>query len=81
METIMSRTQRRNKVRHLALSITCLFMVTGPVKSVSLPDGYFRLMEAGSMQVEARLDSEPNADLERLESKSGWRHFPSVHGR
>lgn len=41
-----------------------------------LPAGYFRLMEAGVAQVEARLNAEPNLDLQTLEARPGWRHFP-----
>ncbi|PYU97115.1 MAG: hypothetical protein DMG08_00575, partial [Acidobacteria bacterium] len=41
-----------------------------------LPAGYFRLMEAGSAKVEERLNAEPGADLQALESRPGWRHFP-----
>jgi hypothetical protein len=40
-----------------------------------LPGRYFRYMEAGAAQVEARLTAEPNADLESLEKTAGWKHF------
>jgi hypothetical protein len=41
----------------------------------TLPAAYFRLLEAGSAKIEARLNAEPGADLKKLESQSGWRHF------
>lgn len=44
--------------------------------SGELPGRYFRLLEAGSAQVEARLAAEPSADLQTLEARPGWRHFP-----
>ena len=42
----------------------------------ALPSRYFRLLEAGAKQVEQRLAAEPAADLEKLEARPGWRHFP-----
>jgi hypothetical protein len=42
----------------------------------ALPSQYFRLLEAGAKQVEQRLAAEPAADLEKLEARPGWRHFP-----
>lgn len=43
-----------------------------------LPARYFRLLEAGIAQVEERLAAEPAADLQALEARPGWRHFPSA---
>jgi hypothetical protein len=43
--------------------------------AASLPGRYFELLEAGSRQVEARLDGEPGATLESLETTLGWKHF------
>ena len=40
-----------------------------------LPSRYFELLEAGSRQVESRLDAEPGATLESLETTPGWKHF------
>ncbi|HUG81735.1 MAG TPA: hypothetical protein VML01_08725, partial [Bryobacterales bacterium] len=42
----------------------------------SLPGRYFELMEAGVAKVEAKLKSQPGADLKTLENSRGWRHFP-----
>jgi hypothetical protein len=41
-----------------------------------LPAAYFRLMEAGAKQAQARLDAMPSAGLAELEKDSRWRHFP-----
>lgn len=41
----------------------------------ALPGRYFELMEAGAIQVDARLTAEPNADLDNLEKTPGWKHF------
>ena len=46
--------------------------------NVELPAQYFRLLEAGTFRVEERLTAEPEADLETLEAKPGWGHFPSA---
>src|SRR5579864_4350969 len=40
-----------------------------------LPGRYFQLIEAGSKQVETRLDADPNVDLAKLEQTPGWKHF------
>ena len=44
--------------------------------AAKLPARYFQLLEAGSAQVEKRLDAQPAADLEALEKQLEWRHFP-----
>ncbi len=41
-----------------------------------LPARYFELLEAGAAQVEKRLVAEPTADLQALETKPEWHHFP-----
>jgi hypothetical protein len=43
-----------------------------------LPAQYFRLLHAGLAQVQQRLAAEPAADLQALEARPGWRHFPSA---
>jgi hypothetical protein len=40
-----------------------------------LPGRYFRIMEAGTREVDARLLEEPGANLESLEKTPGWKHF------
>jgi hypothetical protein len=50
--------------------------IAAPLSAVELPAHYYRLLEAGSAMVEARLNAEPSADLKTLESRAGWRHFP-----
>src|SRR5438105_2427283 len=40
-----------------------------------LPARYFELIQAGASQVEARLNAEPTANLETLETTPGWKHF------
>ena len=44
----------------------------------SLPETYFRLLNAWTAKVEQRLEAEPNADLKALEARPNWRHFPSA---
>jgi hypothetical protein len=63
----------------------CLFitlMLCGLVGSTygasELPGQYFRLLNAGLTQVEQRMTAEPSADLQTLEARPGWRHFPSA---
>jgi hypothetical protein len=48
----------------------------GPNGAAKLPARYFEMLQAGSAQVEKRLDAEPSADLQTLEERPGWRHFP-----
>jgi len=57
------------------LCLTGLSIAAGP-NSAHLPGAYFRLLEAGAAQVEARLNAEPSATLETLEALPGWSHFP-----
>ncbi len=57
----------------LAGALGCL-----PCVASELPDPYFRLLNAGMAQVEQRLAAEPSADLQTLEARPGWRHFPSA---
>ncbi|MBI4605688.1 MAG: carbon-nitrogen hydrolase family protein [Planctomycetes bacterium] len=51
---------------------------TGERHGSRLPELYFQLLEAGAARVEERLAAEPGADLEALEARQGWRHFPSA---
>ncbi len=52
-----------------------LAAIGGQAWGAELPGRYFRLLEAGASQVEARLNAEPNADLESIEKTAGWKHF------
>jgi hypothetical protein len=59
------------------LLVFCALLLDWPASGAeTLPGQYFRLMEAGAAQVQARLDSQPGADLKTLEARPGWRHFP-----
>ena len=60
------------------VSVLCLsgFSLTASPDNTKLPGAYFRLLEAGAAQVEARLNAEPSATLETLEALPGWSHFP-----
>jgi len=60
----------------MSLKIAVVLCLAGRLLAGSLPGDYFRLLEAGAAQVEARLNAEPDADLKTLESRQGWRHFP-----
>lgn len=44
--------------------------------AAALPGAYFKLLEAGTTMVEARLNRQPNTDLKSLETQPGGRHFP-----
>jgi len=59
-------------------AVLCLSIVSlaANTNNAQLPGAYFRLLEAGSAQVEARLNAEPSATLETLEALPGWSHFP-----
>lgn len=54
------------------------FTQTKGTGKASLPSRYFELLEAGVKIVENRLAAEPDASLDALESKPGWRHFPNA---
>ena len=56
--------------------LVCLFAPAFALAADSLPARYFRLMEAGTARVEAKLKATPDADLKTLEAESSWRHFP-----
>ena len=59
------------------LVVLCSLLLNWPAADgEDLPGQYFRLMEAGAAQVQARLAEQPGADLKTLESRPGWRHFP-----
>lgn len=54
-------------------------LISGAARAATaadLPGNYFRLMEAGASQVEARLAGDPSVDLQALETRPEWRHFP-----
>ncbi len=59
-----------------SIALPAFFLGLAALAAEGLPAGYYRLLEAGSAQVEARLQAEPGADLKALESRPGWRHFP-----
>jgi len=63
-------------IQRAAVGLVLAALGAGVASAVSLPEGYFRLLEAGAARVEARLNAEPGADLKTLGSKPGWRHFP-----
>jgi hypothetical protein len=77
-------------VRHslsviLLISLTVFALPTSPSVTARraqsagtdpLPVAYFRLLEAGAVKVEQRMNSIPNADLKTIEANSEWRHFP-----
>src|SRR5882762_814057 len=60
------------------MKVLCLlgFSLAARANTAELPGAYFRLLEAGATQVEARLNAEPSATLETLEALPGWSHFP-----
>ncbi|MCC6390008.1 MAG: hypothetical protein IT167_05350, partial [Bryobacterales bacterium] len=54
----------------------CLLTPVAAFAADALPARYFRLMEAGTARVEAKLKATPGADLKTLEAEASWRHFP-----
>ena len=44
----------------------------------SLPGAYFYLLKSGCEKLKQRFKEEPNATLQQLEARSGWRHFPQA---
>ena len=66
------------KLMMALVSVLCLsgFSLAASPDNTKLPGAYFRLLEAGAAQVEARLNAEPSATLETLEALPGWSHFP-----
>ena len=55
--------------------LVTLLAIGSTLKAVELPRRYFELLEAGSRQVNARLEAEPTSDLDSLEKAPGWKHF------
>lgn len=55
-----------------------LYLLPLALAAVKLPDQYNSLLEAGLAPVEKRLAAEPASDLKTLETRPGWRHFPSA---
>jgi hypothetical protein len=66
------------KLMMALVSVLCLsgFSLAASPDNTKLTGAYFRLLEAGAAQVEARLNAEPSATLETLEALPGWSHFP-----
>jgi hypothetical protein len=60
------------QIRVLVAAVVCAVVSDA---ATPLPQRYFELMEAGSLQVRARLEAEPNATLESLEDSPKWKHF------
>lgn len=61
------------------IALTIAFALSIPAHSANknkLPAAYFRLMNAGATQVRQQLDADPSADLAKLETRPGWKHFP-----
>ncbi len=50
----------------------------GQSRAAELPARYFRLLEAGFAEIDKRLAAEPEANLQALEARPGWEHFPSA---
>ena len=55
--------------------LVTLLAIGSTLKAVELPQRYFELLEAGSRQVNARLEADPTVDLDSLEKTPGWKHF------
>jgi hypothetical protein len=57
------------------LLLILVFLGARPA-AAQLPARYFQLLASGATQVETRLDAEPSADLQALEARPQWHHFP-----
>jgi hypothetical protein len=55
-----------------------MLTLAAPIKTASkeLPAQYFRLLGAGTVQVAEQMDAQPATNLEMLETRPGWKHFP-----
>jgi hypothetical protein len=62
--------------RVLLLGVLICVSFHSQAATSALPSQYFQLLKAGAKQVGQRLAAEPGADLEKLEARPGWRHFP-----
>ncbi len=65
-------------MRRLIFTLMLCGLVGSSCGASELPGQYFRLLNAGLTQVEQRMTAEPSADLQTLEARPGWRHFPSA---
>jgi hypothetical protein len=65
------------KLMRALVSVLCLsgFSLAASPDNTKLTGAYFRLLEAGAAQVEARL-CRALSDCETLEALPGWSHFP-----
>src|SRR4051812_68207 len=68
---VIQRTNMRVQRWVLALFLPALISLAD-----ELPRAYFQLLHSGTVRIEARLNSQPGADLKTLEMDPGWRHFP-----
>jgi len=59
-------------------AVWVLALAAGAAPAAELPGRYYRLMDAGVKEIQARLAVEPGADLEKLEATAPWKHFPSA---
>ena len=55
-----------------------LFLLAPAAFSGELPGLYFRLLDSGARQIQARLQRGAPGGLAELETQPGWRHFPSA---
>jgi len=63
-------------MKHRVIVLAAFTLIGSRPGAAKLPARYFQLLEAGAAQMEKRMDAEPSADLEALEARPGWRHFP-----
>lgn len=63
-------------MRQSTILLVTFTLLGGRTVEGKLPARYFQLLEAGAAQVESRLDAEPSADLQALEARPDWHHFP-----
>ena len=60
------------------LSFSGIAFSAALLTAAELPGRYYRILEPGLPRVEAALKEQPAADLQTLEARPGFRHFPSA---
>ena len=68
---------RAASMRTLRFLLVC-FLACANALASELPRTYFEHMDTGLDRVMEHLESNPQAGLRALESRPGWRHFPSI---
>src|SRR2546430_7685326 len=76
----MKRTKetRMGSIFALAALLAVTLHSSVAFAATHLPARYFELLSAGAVRIEETVATMPAADLQTLESPTGWKHFPSA---